>query len=135
MRLKSLSHLSFPSCTFILLLLSGCGAVTSNGQAERGLQAGGREVAIGERFKLSRDEKVTVKDTALTIELKSVRRSWHVDGKGETADADLAITLDGKEQRQWVDIGEKVAVGDYVVELWSADPFGKTSCQITVKRR
>jgi hypothetical protein len=109
--------------------------MTNNGQAERVLKADGREVSLGERFKLSRDEKVWVKDTALTIQLKSVRRSWHVDGKGETSDADLIITLDGKEQRQWVNIGEKVTVGDYVVELWGADPFGKTSCQITVTRR
>lgn len=135
MRLKSLMRLSFPSFTFIVLLLSGCGAATNNGQAERGLKADGREVALGERFKLEKDEKVTVKDTALTIELKGVRRSWHVDGKSETADADLIITLDGKEQRQWVDIGEKVSVGDYLVELGGADPFGKTSCQITVTHR
>ncbi len=135
MRLKSLRHLFFPSCAFILLLLSGCGAVTSNGQAERGMKADGREAVLGERFKLEKDEKVSVKDTALTIELKGVRRSWHVDGKGETADADLVITLDGKEQRQWVDIGEKAAVGDYVIDLRGADPFGKTSCQIIVTRR
>ncbi len=99
------------------------------------MKADGREVALGERFKLEKDEKVAVKDTALTVQLKGVRRSWHVDGKSETADADLIITLDGKEQRQWVDIGEKAAVGDYVVELWGADPFGKTSCQIVVTRR
>jgi hypothetical protein len=135
MRLKSLMHLSFPSFTFIILLLSGCGALTNNGQAERGMKADGREVTFGERSKLSPDEKVSVKDTALSIQLKSVRRSWHVDGKSETADADLIITLDGKEQRQWVDIGERVEVGDYLVELWGADPFGKTNCQIVVTRR
>jgi uncharacterized protein YceK len=135
MRMRFLKCHAFFSFTVIVLLLSGCGAVTNNGQAERGLKADGREVALGERFKLEKDEKVWVKDTALTIQLKSVRRSWHVDGKSETADADLVITLDGKEQRQWVDIGEKVAVGDYVVELGGANPFGKTSCQITVTRR
>jgi dTDP-4-dehydrorhamnose 3,5-epimerase-like enzyme len=99
------------------------------------MKAGGREVALGERFKLNQDEKVRVKDAALTIELKGVRRSWHVDGKSETADADLIITLDGKEQRQWVDIGEKLAAGGYVVELWGADPFGKTGCELIVTRR
>jgi hypothetical protein len=135
MRMRFRKCHTFCSFTFIVLLLSGCGAVTNNGQAERGMKADGREVSLGERFKLSPDEKVSVKDTALTIQLKSVRRSWHVDGKSETADADLIITLDKKEQRQWVDIGEKVAVGDYAVELWGADPFGKTSCQITVTRR
>jgi hypothetical protein len=112
------------SLTCIMLLLAGCGALKK-----------GREVTIGERFKLTPEEKVSVKDTALTIQLKSVRRSWRVDGKSETADADLVIALDGKEQRQWVDTGEKVAVGDYLVELWGADPFGKTSCQIIVTRR
>jgi hypothetical protein len=71
----------------------------------------------------------------LMVQLKAVRRTWYVDGKSETAEADVIITLDGKEQRQWMDIGEKVTVGDYVVELQSANPFGKTSCELTVARR
>ena len=135
MRLKSLMHTSFPSFAFILVLLSGCGAGTNNGPVEKGLKVDGREVAIGERFKLSPNETVSVKDTALTVQLKSVRRTWHVDRKSETADADIIITLDKKEQRQWIGIGEKVAIGDYVVELRGADPFGKTSCAIVVTRR
>jgi hypothetical protein len=125
LRLKSLICLSLSSFAFILSLLAGCGT----------MKADGREVALGERFKLNRDEKVWVKDAALTVELKGVRRSWHVDGKSETADADLIITLNGKEQRQWMDIGEKLTVGDYVVDLRGADPFGKTSCELIVTRR
>ena len=135
MGIISRKYFAFCSLTFIVLLLAGCGAMTNNGQAGWGMKTADREAAIGERFKLSRDETVSVKDTALTVQLKGVRRSWHVDGKSETADADLIITLDGKEQRQWVDIGEKVAVSSFLVELWGADPFGKTSCQITVTRR
>jgi len=130
--LKSFSVSSFMLC---LSLLAGCGAGMNNGQAGKWLKADGREVAIGERFKLSRDEKASVKDTALTVQLKSVRRTWYVDGKGETVDADIIFTLDKKEQREWVGIGEKVTIGDYVVELWGADSFGKTSCELIVTRR
>lgn len=111
-----------------LSLLAGCGAVA-------GRRAGGREAALGERFKLGRDEKVSVKETPLAIELKSVRRTWHVDGKGETADADLIITLDGREHRQWLKVGEKAEIGDYTVKVWGADPFGKTSADLIVTRR
>lgn len=132
---KFQKRLSLASLAFILVLLTGCGAWTNNGQGQEGMRVYGREVAMDERFKLSRDEKVYIKDTALAVELKGVRRTWYVDGKSETAEADLIITLDGKEQRQWMDIGEKVTAGDYVVELRSADPFGKTSCQLTVARR
>lgn len=129
-------RLSFSSLAFILLLLlSGCGAWTNKGQDEKGTGFYGREVAMGESFKLSRDEKVYVKDTALTVQLKSVRRTWYVDGKSETAEADIIVTLDGKEQRQWMDMGEKVTIGDYVVQLRAADPFGKTSCELVVVRR
>ena len=135
MRPKLLTCLSLSSLAFILSLLGGCGTGTNIGQGQSGMKADGREVALGERFKLSRDENVRVKDTALTVELKGVRRTWHVDGKSETADADIIITLDKKEQRQWMDIGEKLLVGDYLVELWGADPFGKTNCELIVTRR
>jgi len=129
MRLKLLMRLSFSFFFLILSLLVGCGARSNPGQAE------GREVSLGESFKLTPDEKVRVKDTALAVQLKSVRRTWYVDGKSETADADIIITLDNKEQRQWIDIGEKVTAGDYVVELTGADPFGKTDCTLIVTRR
>jgi hypothetical protein len=121
---KRLSLLAF---ALIPLLLFGCGARTS--------KVDGREVAVGERFKLSREEKVFVKDAALTLQLKSVRRTWYVDGKSETAEAEIIIALDGKEQRRWMGMGEKVEAGDYVVELEAADPFGKTSCELVVMRR
>ena len=128
-------RLSFYAFAFIVLLLSGCGACANNAQGGKGLKLDGREAAINEQFKLNRDEKVYLKDTELMVQLKSVRRTWYVDGKSETAEADVIIALDGKEQRQWMEIGEKVTVGDYVVELQSANPFGKTSCELTVARR
>lgn len=126
---------SFSAFAFILLLLLGCGACANSAQGGRGLTGDGREAPVNEQFKLSRGETVYIKDTALSVQLKSVRRTWYVDGKSETAEADVIITLDSKEQRQWMDIGEKVTVGDYVVELRAADPFGKTSCELTVTRR
>lgn len=111
-----------------LSLLSGCGVVV-------GRRAGAREAALGERFKLSRDETVSVKETPLSIELKGVRRTWHMDSKSETADADLIMTLEGREQRKWLKVGEKTEVGDYSVKVWGADPFGKTSAELIVTRR
>jgi hypothetical protein len=120
---------------FPVALLVGCGAGMTGVRVGRELMGHGRTAAIGERFKLEQEEEVSIKDTNLTIQLKSVRRTWYVDGKSETADADIIITLDGKEQRQWMDIGEKVTIGDYVVELRGADPFGKTSCEVVVAGR
>ena len=111
-----------------LALLSGCGVVV-------GRRAGGREAALGERFKLSRDEKVWVKETPLAIELKGVRRTWYMDSKSETADADLIMTFNNEERRQWLKVGEKAEVGDYTVKVWGADPFGKTSAELIVTRR
>jgi hypothetical protein len=112
---------------FGLLLLAGCGAAS--------LSAGGREAALGESFKLIPNESVSIKETPMTIELKGVRRTWYVDGKSETADADLVIALDGREQRQWLKVGEETNVGDYTVKVWGADPFGKTSATLVVTRR
>ena len=122
--------LSLPACALTLLLLSGCGVWTNNGRGQTG-----REAPLNELFKLSHDEEVFIKGTALSVQLKGVRRTWYVDGKSETAEAEIVITLDDAEQRRWMEIGEKVAAGDYVVELKAANPFGKTSCELSVGRR
>ncbi len=111
-----------------LSLLPGC-------VAGAGLRVGGREVSLGERFKLTPNESVSIKETPLAIELKTVRRTWYADGKSETADADLVMTLDGREQRRWLKVGEETNVGDYTVKMWGADPFGKTSATLIVTRR
>ncbi|HEY0379634.1 MAG TPA: hypothetical protein VGC87_22135 [Pyrinomonadaceae bacterium] len=123
MRLNLSKRQSLFLLALLLSLLSGCGA------------AGGRGPAIGERFNLTPNETVSIKETPLAIELKGVRRTWYVDGKSETADADLIMTLDGREQRQWLKVGEETNVGDYTVKVWGADPFGKTSVTLVVTRR
>ncbi len=128
MRLNLSKRHSLLLLALSLSLLSGCGVVV-------GRRAGLREAALGERFKLNRDETVSVKETPLVIELKGVRRTWYMDGKSETADADLIMTLDGREQRRWLKVGEKAEVGDYTVKMWGADPFGKTSAELIVTRR
>jgi hypothetical protein len=135
MRLKLLMRLSISFFVLTLSLLAGCGARSNLGQVEGGIKTEGREVAIGESFKLVRDEKVRVKDTPLTIELKGVRNTWYVDGKSDTVDADIIIALNEKEQRKWIDLGEKVTAGDYVVELTGANPFGENDCELIVTRR
>jgi hypothetical protein len=130
-RLALWMRLSFTVCVLALSLLQGCG---TQGQAGRGLTGDLREAALNSNFKLIPDEMVSLKGTALTVQLKSVRRTWYVDGKSETAEAELIFTLAGSEQRRWVKIGEKVEMGDYLVMLWAADPFGKTSCELIVTR-
>jgi hypothetical protein len=114
-----------------LSLLAGCGATVTPEQTGGGLSVGGRNVPFGEPFKLKPEEKVSVEGANLTVELKSVRRTWYVDSKSETADADI-MTLDGKEQRQWIKVGGEVTVGSYRVKLSGADPFGKTSATLVV---
>src|SRR5215213_3804917 len=140
-------RLNLPNCRALLLLalslslFTCCGASAGGGpqvnanHADDGWPPGSREVALGEQFKLLRDERVFVKDTALTVELKGTRRTWYVDGKSETAEADLRITLGGDEKKQWLKVGEETTVGDYTVKLWGADPFGKSSATLIVTRR
>lgn len=119
--------------------LAGCAAGANNAQpgtpvANSNRLEGGREVSVGESFKIGKDEKVSVKETKLTIELKGTRRSWLANGKGEFVEADVLVALDGKEQRQWMKLGNKLTSGEYVVELLSVDPFGKTNAGLTVTR-
>lgn len=143
---KLSKRLSSIFLAFALLPLAGCGAGTTdtamekglannNNQAERGQKTGGREVSLGERFKLESKEKVSIKDTKLILQLIGVRRSWLADGKGEFVDAEIIITLDGREQKQWMKIGDEVIASDYLVKLWGADPFGKTNAELIVTRR
>ena len=112
----------------VLSLVPGCGAAA-------GLHVGGREAALGERFKLIPNESVSIKETPLAVELKTVRLTMYADSKSETADADLVMTLDGREQRQWLKVGQATQVGDYTVKVWGVDPFGKTSAELIVTRR
>lgn len=123
-----------------LSLLTGCAASAGRGlpananRADDGWPPNAREVALGEQFKIGRDEKVSVRETPLAVELKNVRRSWHVDHKAERVDAEIIITFDGGETRQWLQVGQEKTVGGYDVKLWGADPFGKTSATLIVTR-
>ncbi|HKR00793.1 MAG TPA: hypothetical protein VJT09_08970, partial [Pyrinomonadaceae bacterium] len=107
------------SLAFILSLAGGCRSATNNreqGEAQRGLSANtnkaedaprpsGREVGLGESFKLEPEEQAALKGTRLTVQLNGVRRSWYADGKGEFVDANLSVTLDGQEQTRWLKPG------------------------------
>src|SRR4051812_25401341 len=90
-----------------LAALVGCAAGANNGQtgalaSNDNHVAGGREVNIGETFKIGKDEKVSVKETKLVIELKGTKRSWYANGQGEFPEADVLVVGEGKEQRQWM---------------------------------
>jgi hypothetical protein len=140
---KLFSSLSF---ALALSLLIACGAKTNNAPMERGLslndnqaqdgqQASGRAAMLDENFKLESKEKVSLKDTKLVLQLGGVRRSWRADGKGEYVDAEIITTLNAAEQRQWMKIGDEVLIGDYLVKLLGAYPFGKTNAELIVTRR
>jgi hypothetical protein len=144
-KMKKQSSQSFLPFLFVLglSLLIGCGAGATNGrmgrdltanlnQAESGKKVGGREVAIGEHFTLNPDEKVSVKDTGLSLQLKTVRRVYLANGAGEYGDAEIIMTLDATEQTQWMKPGDKITVGDYVVVVLWANPFDKTSVGLTI---
>ncbi|MDT4967276.1 MAG: hypothetical protein QOJ64_2013 [Acidobacteriota bacterium] len=124
-----------------ILLFAGCTAAKTGGNTNApGANAGpqpsayGREVALDEEFKLEKDETVAVKATKLTVQLEGVRRTWYVDGKSETVDADILLTLDGIEQRQWISFKNGIRIGDFVVKLTAANPFGKSTATLIVHR-
>src|ERR1051326_7376363 len=129
--------------TLGLSLLMGCGVGATNrqmgkdltanlNQAESGKKADSREVAIGEHFTLNPDEKISIKDTGLALQLKSIRLSVLANGQGEYGDAEIITTLNAKEQTQRMKPGDKITVGDYVVVLLWANPFDKTSVGLTI---
>jgi hypothetical protein len=117
-----------------MTLLAGCAGALTGGNTNAGPFASGRGVALGEEFKLQRDEKTSVKQTSLAIELKGVRRTWYVDGKSETVDADVILTLNGKEQRQWISFRDPARIGEFEVKLTAANPFGKNDATLVVHR-
>jgi hypothetical protein len=126
-----------------LILLTGCGAGGSSSLQPgalapkgHGPEAGGREVILGENFKILIDEKVSVKETNLMIELKGTRNSWYADGKGGFVEAEVLVALDGKEQRRWMKLGDEMTSGEYTIRLMGVDPFGrKSNAELIVKRR
>jgi hypothetical protein len=144
MRVRLRKRFSISFFALSLALLAGCaaganntgpGALAANGNhLTAGPPTGGREIIIGETFKIEKDERVSVKETKLTVELKGTRLSWLANGGGEYGEADVLVALDGKEQRRWLKLGDKITSGEYVVELTGVDPFGKTSARLTVTR-
>jgi hypothetical protein len=118
---------------FSLVLQSACASTSG---AKSGLNADGKQPALGEEFKILPHEKIAIKETGLTVELDKVVRSWYVNGKSETVSVELTTALDGKEEKQYLDFQKKsVTVGEFQIELLAADPFGKNECKFKVTRR
>ena len=140
--MKLAKHRLILCLSLAMTLLAGCAGALTGGDSNDALRgntdgrspAGGREVPLGEEFKLEKDETVSIKGTNLTVELKSVRRTWYVDGKSETVDADIVLTLNGNQQRQWMSFKSDVKIGEYSVTLTAAYPFGKTNAKLVVRR-
>jgi hypothetical protein len=98
--------------------------------------ADGKQSALNEEFKLLPHEKLAIKDTGLTVQVDKVLRSWYVNGKSDTVSVEFTTTLDGKEEKQYLDFEKKfVTVGEFRIELLAADPFGKNECKFKVTRR
>jgi hypothetical protein len=131
-----------------LALQSACAAGASNNSGTRApsgangsrakgdSDADGKQPALNEEFKLLPHEKIAIKDTGLAVQLDKVLRSWYVDGRSDTVSVELTTTLDGKEEKQYLDFKKKtVTVGEFEIELLAADPFGKNECKFKVTRR
>jgi hypothetical protein len=129
---------------FLALQLS-CGAGANNGAAKAGPgtsgnhaegEPQGKQAALDDEFKLLPHEKIAIKETGLVIQLDKVLRSWYTDGRSETVSVELTTTLDGTEEKRYLDFKKDRAVtGKFELELLAADPFGENECKFKVTRR
>ena len=128
-----MKRLVWLSLIFSLVLQSACAAT---GGANSGLKADGKQPALGEEFKILPHEKVSIRETGLAIQLDKVVRSWYVNGQGERVSVEFTTSLDGKEEKQYLDFAKNaVTVGEFEIKLLAADPFGKNECKFKVTRR
>jgi hypothetical protein len=94
----------------------------------------GRRVKLGEEFWMKPDEKVSVAQTDMTIQLKSIGHQWYVDRQAESPYAELIVSGGGGPSRS-IRLSDSVTVGDYTIKLKAANPFGnKADCKLLVTR-
>ena len=90
-----------------------------------------RDVSLDEVFTLQKEERVQVSGEALTIQLDGVGREW--DDQGEYVNVSLIVKTAGEEKKLLLYLDDDWQVGDYAIQLISANPFGDpTSCELLV---
>ena len=92
----------------------------------------GRQVALGERFTLAEDETVKISGELLSIRLVFMGRDFTEEG--EYAFAEIKIKHEGEWKTISPYVGDEWELGDYVIFMEGADPFGDTSCDLVVEK-
>ena len=93
-----------------------------------------RQVALDEPFTLADGETVKVAGTDLTIQSDGVGREW--DDHDEYVFVGLIVATGSVEKTIFLYIDEERNIGDYLITLLSANPFGDPpSCDLKVTRR
>ena len=111
------------SIALIVVFVTGCGFLP-------------RKVNVGEEFTLHSGEKVSIRGADLTIEVQSIGRQWYADRRAESGYAELMIKGRGASSPRKVGVGEKVDMGEYLVNINSINPFGeKPDCKLAVTHR
>lgn len=99
-----------------------------------------RQVKIGEQFTLKLDEKVTVADTDLVIQLKGVGHQTASNPPPKDFRAsyvEITITT-GSAPPHTARVDDEIRVGDYTIMVKSANPFRSNdgpSCELMITRR
>jgi hypothetical protein len=124
------------ACALLLAAFPGGVSGTASLPAAYTPATTGTQAKLGEQFKLFSGESASIEDTALSLTLTRVLRSWSAKGKGESVNVEFVSILHGKERQHSFRLGKqsKVAVGAYQIELVAAYPFGRNNCDFKVTR-
>ena len=90
----------------------------------------GRQVALGERSTLAEDEAVKIRGEPLSMRLVVIGRDFTEEG--EYPLAELEIKHEGKWKTISLYMGDEWNIGNYVISMESANPFGDISCELVV---
>ncbi len=97
----------------------------------------GKSVEVGEEFKLSPNESVSIKNRDLTLTLKEVGREWVVSPNGaggsERPYVLTELTFSGKTIRSNLEFNKPIQAGSCLVRLVKVEPFSKASATFKVE--
>jgi hypothetical protein len=95
-----------------------------------------KKVRFGETFTLKRNETAMSKDGKLKVKLNGVGRT--ISESGEFVYVQLQVNLNTTKRKiTFSKTGKKgaVTVGDYIIQLVSAESFGETYCKLKILRK
>ena len=93
----------------------------------------GNRADLGEPFTLAEGETVKIRGESISLRLVAVGRDYTEDG--EDVFAELEVKHEGDWKTIWLYFGEDWQVGDYVISMESANPFGDVSCELIVEKQ